>query len=103
MPRNNEPGMPKANGKKDGQGKWTKYNPKGPATTIDWDEVSAPLIGELVQAVTRDGSALLLGKTRDGGALVITICAGDERAKFYAATHEELAAHVQNIISMSEA
>lgn len=84
------------------QGKWSKYTPAPHKAEISWDEVSQPLIGEMVGAVTRDGSAVLLGTTRDGGALVVTVCAGDERAKFYASSLEEVASMMQNIISVAE-
>jgi hypothetical protein len=102
MPNTNEPGVPRPKGKTAGSGKWTKYAPKQTGSLVHWDEVSAPLIGELVQAVTRDGSAILLGMTRDGGAYVITVCAGDERIKFYAKDTEELARHIANLISVAE-
>lgn len=97
-----EPGMPKASKRSDAGSKWTKYQPGNVGPKIAWDEVSYPQIGEMVAAVTRDGSALLLGTTRDGGALVVTVCAGDERIKFYASTAEEVASMIQNVIAIAE-
>lgn len=102
MPNSKEPGVPRPKTKTSGSGKWTKYTPQKAGAEVYWDEVSAPLIGQLVQAVTRDGSAILLGVTRDAGAYVITVCAGDDRIKFYARDTEELAHHIANLISTAE-
>lgn len=102
MSSQREPGMPAGKKKSADGSKWTKYQPKKAANPLSWDEVSAPLIGELVGAVTRDGAAILLGTTRDGGALVVTVCAGDERIKFYASTPEEVASMLANLIATAE-
>ena len=102
MPNSKEPGVPQAKAKTSGSGKWTKYVPEQASDQCHWDEVSAPLIGQLVAAVTRDGSAILLGTTRDGGAFCITVCAGDERIKFYARDGNELAGQIRNLIATAE-
>jgi hypothetical protein len=51
-------------------------------------------LGLALDATIRHGNAVLIGQTRDGGALVITILEGDERHRTYAATQEELDAAV---------
>jgi len=102
MSQHTEPGMPKGSKRNGAGSKWTPYSRREAKQKIAWDEVSAPQIGEVVAAVTRDGSAVLFGTTRDGGALVVTICAGDERIKFYASDPQEVADMIANIIATAE-
>lgn len=102
MPNDREPGIPRSKTKTSGSGKWSKYVPKLASEKVAWDEVSAPLIGQLVGAVTRDGAAILLATTRDGAAFVITVCDGDERIKFYARDTEELSHHISNLIAAAD-
>lgn len=101
MARDDEPGMGKAKGTKNAKSKWTKYTPTASTKACFWEEISAPLIGELVGCVTRDGDAILLGTTRDGGAFAITVCSGDERIKFYARSSDELAKIITDLIQTS--
>lgn len=98
-----EPGQPKDKKTTSGSGRWSAYKPQLPETTVHWDEVSHGLLVECIFAVTRTGDALLLGATRDGGALVLTICSGDERVKFYAKSGEEMDSHLENIRRTAEA
>jgi hypothetical protein len=83
-------------------GKWSAYQSKPAATHIEWSELDASLVGQLVQAVTQDGDAVLLGATRDGGALVITICAGDQRIKFYCTTLEQAESQLIELIAQAQ-
>lgn len=89
MARNNEPGMGRAKKQTSGSGKWSKYNGQQGNGDATWGKVDASAIVAALVAVTDAGGALLLGKTRTGGALVITVCDGDDRIKFYSTTREE--------------
>jgi hypothetical protein len=94
--------MPKANPATAGSGKWTSYAPKEPASRIAWDEVDAALVGELVQEVTRGGDAVLFGQSRDGGTLVVTICSGAERVKFYSSASDECESQLRDLIARAK-
>jgi hypothetical protein len=102
MARNHEPGMPPKKSATSGSGKWTKYTPKKTVEQVAWDECNSALIATAVCEVTRGGDALLFGATRDGGALVLTVCSGDERVKFYANAPEEMDTHLENIIATAK-
>jgi hypothetical protein len=56
---------------------------------IDWGDISRDGIGEFVQNVTRNGPAIMLGRTSDGGALSITILDGDDKLREWPHTPEE--------------
>jgi len=49
-----------------------------------------PNATSVIDAIIRAGCAILLGQTRDGGALVLTILDGDNRHRTYCSTQEEL-------------
>jgi len=97
MARNDEPGMPKAKKQTAGSGKWSKYQPAGVKGSADWSKVDEALILAALASITSEGAALLFGSTRDKGALVLTICDGDERVKFYATTHDEMNSHLRDV------
>lgn len=50
----------------------------------------SPDMLQALDAALKAGNAVLVGHTRDGGALVITILAGELRFRTYCATTEEL-------------
>lgn len=102
MPNNNEPGIAKARSSSAGAGKWQRYQQKQSHSEVEWGVVSAQLIGELVQEVTRSGDAVLLGTSRDGGTLVITICSGDQRIKFYASSAEQAESQLRELIAQAK-
>lgn len=102
MARDNEPGMAKPRKGTSGSGKWTKYDAKKPVTVIDWDEVNVSGISKTVQVVCRDGDAVLFGKSYDGGVLVLTICSGTDRRKFYGKSVAEMESHMHDIIALYE-
>jgi len=70
-------------------GKWSKYTQAKAKGDASWAKVDISSVFAALVAVTNAGNAILFSKTRDGGALVITLCEGDERAKFYSSTKEE--------------
>lgn len=99
MARDNEPGMKrgKENGRS-GSGKWSKYRSGGtPGRRFDWPSVDASSVLDTIIACTENGAAILYGTTRDGGCAVATVCDGDERIKFYAATVDEFEAQQAEI------
>jgi len=59
-----------------------------PKTEADYTEVSN--LGKALQVLIRAGCAVILGGTRDGGAMVVTILDGDQRHRTYCSTSEEL-------------
>lgn len=101
MPRNGEPGVAKPrNGSTSGGGRWEKYAGAGVRSTARWADVDAKSIGELVQAVSAIGDAVLFGVVAGGGALVVTICSGEQRYKRYANGVDEaeaMLAELENI------
>lgn len=102
MARDNEPGMTKPKKSTGGSGKWTKYEASKPVTPIDWDEVDSKGIARTVQCVCGGGDAVLFGKSRDGGVLVLTICSGDDRRKLYGKSVSEMESHMHEVIAVYE-
>lgn len=49
-------------------------------------------LGEVLDGLLETGDAVIIGRTRDGGALCFTILSGSEREKLYAGTTVELEA-----------
>ncbi len=84
-------------GKKAAQGYQSAYNRRSKANAVRWGEVHAGAVLDALDAVQSAGDALLLGATRDGGALVITVCSGDQRHKFYPTSTEECEATLLDI------
>jgi hypothetical protein len=74
-------------------GLWdTRPNPFGSkapqANTASYAEI--PSFGLAVDKILRAGCAVLLGQTRDGGALVLTILDGEERHRTYCSNQSDL-------------
>lgn len=80
-----------------GTGKTSPYARSDNGRICDWGSVDSEVLAYCVDVVTRNGDALLLGRSMDGGVLVLTICAGTERIKFYAREGLEMSAHMQGI------
>jgi hypothetical protein len=72
-----------------GSGKWSEYRQPNTGTRVSWGGVDPLALASCVDAITSNGDALLLGSSRDGTVLVVTVCSGDERAKFYYRSSEE--------------
>jgi len=96
MARNNEPGMPKPK-PTSGSNRWSEYNPHKNGDGPRWEAVDEAAILVALTNVTNAEGALLFGKTRDGGSLVVTLCAGELRKRFYATTPEEMAVHLREL------
>jgi hypothetical protein len=60
----------------------------------------APNLGEIsnlgnsLDKVLEQGCAVLVGRTRDGGALVLTVLDGEQRHRTYCSTDDELRAAI---------
>lgn len=52
-------------------------------SAISWDDIAPQLIAELVRLCTKHGSAIMFGRTSDGGALSICVLDNQEKMKEY--------------------
>lgn len=80
-----------------GSGKTSPYNPRRDTADVDWGSVEGDAILDAIDAITRNGDAVLFSRSMDGGVLVATVCAGDQRIKFYAKSSEEMSSHLKGI------
>jgi hypothetical protein len=97
-----EPGMGKSGAGKNKSAKWTQYKRVPDELKPTWEEADKALLLQAIVEITSDGDAILLGSTRDGGSLVLTICSGDERIKFYMRTPEEIDSQLRELISQAQ-
>ena len=59
-----------------------------------------PNLGKALQVLVEAECAVILGRTRDGGAMVVTILDGEDRHRTYCSTSNELQAAFDRIIDM---
>lgn len=93
----------KKNGKARGSGKVSRYERKQALPGVRWRDVDASAIGECVHAVTSVGDAILFGAGNAGSVLVITVCSGERRIKFYARSVDEAIEHLAEIENAASA
>jgi len=55
--------------------------------------------GLVLDTVLAEGAAVMVGRTRDGGALVLTVLDGDNRHRTYCSTNAELEAALESLES----
>lgn len=67
-----------------------------------WEEADADLLWRVVTAVTEAGDAITLGKTRDGGAVSLTVLSGEERIRLYAHGEDEVAEMLASVMRSLE-
>ena len=72
--------------------------PKRKGIAPEFVEVSN--FGKAVDVLTKAGCALMVGHTRDGGAVVLTILDGDKRHRTYCSDDTELQEAVTAMIEM---
>lgn len=60
-----------------------------------WEDAEPETLWRTVAEVTAAGDAVVFGRTRDGGAVALTVWSGDERPKWYATGPEEIAELLQ--------
>ena len=56
-----------------------------------WEDADQEELWRAIVAITDAGDAVTLGRTRDGGALSLTILSGDDRVRLYAHGADETA------------
>jgi len=59
-----------------------------------------PRVTKAIDAALAKGCAVMIGTTRDGGAIVITILDGDDRHRTYCANSDELTAAADAMIEL---
>lgn len=89
----------KKNGTTRGSGKSSPYKPNTGGRVTNWGDVDENVLSQCMDAITSNGDAALIGRSLDGGVLVLTVCAGAERIKFYAREGLEMTAHLQGIVN----
>lgn len=77
--------------------------PDKPSTAIGWDECSPEVVYAVVLAVTKLSGAVLFGRSRDGGALSLTVMLDDARKTVWFANEETLESELIEAITYFEA
>ena len=62
----------------------------GVSANVSWGLADPAMLAWFIAQLTQDGNAVILGTTRDGGALSVTVLLGDERYKHYIAPKDDL-------------
>lgn len=79
--------------------KYASMGESDDAGAVEWADVSGPLIKQAISAVTEDGCSLILGKTRDGGALSLTLLHTGAPIKKYAKSAQIAESVLQELIA----
>jgi len=74
---------------------WRPNN--GPALEVRWNDVDAETLRSAVDSVTCAGSAVILGRTRDGGAFSVVVLTDTDKIKEYPHGVEETNALLREI------
>jgi hypothetical protein len=96
-----------ARGNKNGYGEQNGKNP--PANSrrrvlqtsgdaADWESCNCELLAKAIATVSRDGAAIRLGYTRDGGAYAIGFYDGDDKHTEYIRPGEDIDAYLTGVI-----
>lgn len=64
------------------------------------DVASGIHLATALDAALKAGCAVMMGHSRDGGTLVITVLDGDDRHRTYCSSEEELDAAIQAMLEM---
>jgi len=100
MASGNEPTKPGERGK--GKNFDTRKNPftqkRVAGSHPNFDDVQG--VGTALDAVLRQECAIIIGATRDGGAVVLTILDGPDRHRTYCSTPDELDEAISEIIML---
>jgi len=62
----------------------------GVSANVSWGLADPAMLSWFVAQLTQDGNAVILGTTRDGGALSVTVLAGETKYKHYIAPKDDL-------------
>ena len=87
---NKPSGKPATTPKPSKLAKYAKLTPNRNPNAIQWQEADASWVLDAVNAVAEEGGALILGKTRDGGALAVTLLYEGSKTNFYANDRKSL-------------
>lgn len=68
-----------------------------PAAEMHWDDVDPRYIAWLVTVATRIGGAVTFGRSRDGGALMVTVLLDGERSTTWIAPRDDVVAKITYI------
>lgn len=74
----------------------------GASTTADWTTANAELLRDCIAAVTKDGSALRFGYSRDGGAFAIGIYENGEAYTVWCRPSEDIDQKLRSILESFE-
>lgn len=88
-------GSPKAKGSAPSRG-LARINGKSGHVAPSWVDAAGALLA--IDSVIETGDAIIIGRTRDGGAIAVTLISGDEREKLYASDDEELSDLIQTVL-----
>lgn len=81
--------------------KYARLSESASAGPVGWEEVDGRLIKAALVAATEDGCALIFSKTSDGGALSVTLLAGQDRHKKYAKSAELAESLLHELIALA--
>lgn len=71
--------------------RYARLGPDKPRKVVaTWEDSDAQDLWRTICEVTAAGDALMFGRTRDEGAVVLTVLSGDERVRQYATGSEEI-------------
>jgi len=76
-----------------------KARSRRPARTIiDYATTDALWLRNVIQSIIVDGSAIMLGRTRDEGALMVRIWCGDEQEKEYITRQDDIVPVIESML-----
>lgn len=73
-----------------GTDRWERLRGTQSLHAVTWADADVEMLRRAVMAVVEDGGAIILGRTSDGGALMVQILHGQGRVKIYPASQDEL-------------
>lgn len=84
-------------------GKYGRVGSAKPSSSVaTWEDAEPDDLWKTIIAVTNAGDALTLAKTRDGGAVALTVLDGDDRLKYYATGEAEIKTLLAEIRASAE-
>ena len=71
-------------------------------TTLSWHKAPAESLRSFIGLCTDNGYAVLMGRTMDGGALMLQVLAGTERYKDYITSYADIIPALQQMLEDSD-
>jgi len=78
--------------------KWAQVRTDDNVTNLGWDACDSAALLSLVTTITDQGGAVILGITRDGGALMVTVLDGDSKLKEYVPNNSDVTAVIWSLV-----